>query len=148
MKQTGNVRGLKISTSFRILLVLTLSLGMSQALSHAQLTTADVVGALSDGSGAANPGAGITLTNLATHVARTATSNEAGDYTFTLVDPGSYKIEITEFTSGLAPINVVTASGLENGGLAVPILDIDHKFQTIWLQSANLPICVEVPILS
>jgi len=47
----------------------------------AQLTTADILGTVTDPSGASVPAAGVTLTNLGTNEVRTVESNGSGDYT-------------------------------------------------------------------
>jgi outer membrane receptor protein involved in Fe transport len=62
---------------------------------HAQSTTADIVGTATDVSGAVVPGAMIELTNVETHDVKTIVSNDAGQYTFTLLKPSRYTIKIT-----------------------------------------------------
>ena len=58
----------------------------------AQLTTADVLGTVTDPSGAALSGARIVLTNKGTQEHRTVTANSVGEYTFTLLQSGHYAI--------------------------------------------------------
>jgi outer membrane receptor protein involved in Fe transport len=60
---------------------------------HAQVTTADVIGRVTDASGGALPGATVTLTNPATGETRTQVTSDTGDYTFGLVPIGSYTIK-------------------------------------------------------
>src|ERR1700728_1842083 len=59
-----------------------------------QLTTADILGTVTDASGAVIPNAQVTLTNLGTQEKRTITSNSSGDYTFTLLPVGHYSITV------------------------------------------------------
>src|ERR1700721_958115 len=73
--------------SLAILLLLT-----SAAL--AQLTTADILGTVTDQTGASVPNASVTLTNLGTNDQRTVQSNASGDYTFTLLPVGHYSISV------------------------------------------------------
>jgi Carboxypeptidase regulatory-like domain/TonB dependent receptor len=61
----------------------------------AQNTTADVVGTVTDKSGAVVPGATVELTNVDTHEKRVVTSGAAGEYTFTLLKPSSYSLSVT-----------------------------------------------------
>jgi hypothetical protein len=61
---------------------------------YAQLTTADVLGTVTDSTGAVVPGTKITIKNLGTQVAATTTSNGAGDYVFNLLTPGHYSVVI------------------------------------------------------
>jgi len=64
-----------------------LTAGFSQTF-----TTGDVVGVITDTSGAVVPAASVTLRSLATNETRTTTSNEVGRYRFALVQPGDYTI--------------------------------------------------------
>jgi hypothetical protein len=59
-----------------------------------QLTTADIVGTVTDASGAVVPNAAVVLTNLGTNEKRTGQSNGSGDYSFTLLPVGHYSISV------------------------------------------------------
>jgi len=72
------------------LLSLTLLFLLIPFRAQAQSTTADVVGTVTDPSGAVVPGAKVTITNLETQVKEVTKSNQTGDYVFNLVDPGRY----------------------------------------------------------
>ena len=52
-----------------------------------------LVGNVSDESGGAVPGATITATETRTNISRTAVSNAAGNYTFTNLASGLYRVE-------------------------------------------------------
>jgi hypothetical protein len=56
------------------------------------LTSGDVSGTVSDPSGAAVPGATVTLKNNETGATQTATSTSTGAYRFALLNPGSYSV--------------------------------------------------------
>ncbi|HEV2421700.1 MAG TPA: carboxypeptidase-like regulatory domain-containing protein [Candidatus Acidoferrales bacterium] len=58
--------------------------------------SATVVGTVTDQSNAAIPNATITLTDVATNISQTATSNASGQYTFPTVTPGTYKVQVTK----------------------------------------------------
>ena len=58
----------------------------------AQLATADIVGTVTDATGASLPNADVVLTNLETKETRTVKSNGSGDYTFTLLNVGHYSV--------------------------------------------------------
>jgi len=75
-----------------VLFLVFLFLFTSAAL--AQLTTADILGTVTDPSGASVPAASVTLTNLGTNEARTVQSNGSGDYTFTLLPVGHYSVSV------------------------------------------------------
>jgi hypothetical protein len=57
-------------------------------------TAGQISGHIADSTGAAIPGASISLANVATSALRSTVSTDAGDYSFTEVPPGVYKIEV------------------------------------------------------
>jgi hypothetical protein len=61
----------------------------------AQSTTADVVGTVTDTTGAVVPNAKIELINTETHETRTITAGPTGEYTFTLLKPSRYSLTVT-----------------------------------------------------
>jgi hypothetical protein len=61
----------------------------------AQIDTGSVVGIVSDPSGAAIPGATVTLSNEASGVSRSVTTNGDGEYQFAAVIPGTYSVQAT-----------------------------------------------------
>jgi hypothetical protein len=81
-------------------------LGISTARS--QLTTADIVGTVTDSTGAVIPNANVTVLNLDTHEQRLITSNPSGEYQATLLPVGRYSVTVkvpgfkTSTTSNLA----------------------------------------------
>ena len=96
MKQEGTVSNL-LST-LRILrpaaIVLTvLLLAGSGASLRAQVLKAQVLGTISDTSGAVIPGTQIVLTEMQTNSSRASQTNESGLYVFTNLDPGLYQVE-------------------------------------------------------
>ena len=60
----------------------------------AQLTTADILGTVTDASGAVVPGAAVVLTNTGTNETRTAATNASGEYTFSLLPVGHYSVSV------------------------------------------------------
>lgn len=60
----------------------------------AQGTTTRITGVVTDGSGAAVPGATVTLTNEATNVSLTTSTSSSGLYVFDLIQPGTYKVSV------------------------------------------------------
>jgi len=58
--------------------------------------TGQVVGTVTDPSGAAVAGATVTLTDAATNTSRAAATNEAGRYAFSNVAPGMYNLTISK----------------------------------------------------
>ena len=62
---------------------------------YAQVITGDLVGAVSDNTGAVIPGATITVVNVGTQAKRTVTSNEQGEYSFALLPLGDYTLDVS-----------------------------------------------------
>ena len=60
----------------------------------AQVTTADIVGSVTDPSGAIVANATVTAKNQGTAVTRTTSSGSSGDYTFTLLPLGAYTVSV------------------------------------------------------
>ena len=61
---------------------------------HAQVLKAQILGTISDTSGAVIPGAKIVLTEQQTNSSRESETNESGLYVFTNLDPGLYQVEV------------------------------------------------------
>ena len=57
-------------------------------------TAGSISGHLADPSGASLPQTDVTLTNVGTNTSRVTKATEAGDYTFTEVPPGNYKLQV------------------------------------------------------
>src|ERR1700692_1124100 len=64
------------------------------AVALGQLTTADILGTVTDSTGAVVPNANVTLTNLGTNEKPTAQTNSSGDYSFTVLPVGHYSIAV------------------------------------------------------
>lgn len=62
---------------------------------HAQSNTGALRGEVKDATGAKVKDATVTLTSLGTKIARTATTNDAGIYQFSAIDPGDYKVTVS-----------------------------------------------------
>jgi hypothetical protein len=74
--------------------VLLMILLLSGTFVWGQLGTSTIRGTISDSSGAALPGATVTITNLQTNLSRTLTTGSAGTYSFESIPPGDYKLEV------------------------------------------------------
>ena len=68
-------------------------LGIS-ALAFGQATEGTILGTITDSSGAAAPGASVTITNAGTGVARTTTTDGGGDYVVTNLPLGVYLVAV------------------------------------------------------
>jgi len=72
--------------------------------------TGDIVGRVTDTSGAVLPAVTVTATNDATKISRTTITSETGDYTFTLLPIGRYmvKIELQGFQTVNSQVDLAT----------------------------------------
>jgi hypothetical protein len=93
----------------------------------AQVLYGTLVGNVTDSSGAAVPGAAVTLINPNTNLAREATTSTEGVYRFVNVQPGTYKVRVVlsgfkEYTRDGVPISSTTVTrvdvALEVGALS------------------------------
>jgi hypothetical protein len=69
---------------------------LSSARLRAQITSSTMYGQVTDATGAAVPGAQVTVTNTDTNLTRTLETNSAGEYRIELLPVGSYRVEITK----------------------------------------------------
>ena len=68
--------------------------GVLARVALAQAGTADIVGTVTDSTGAVLPGATVTAKNVATGLLRTQETGATGDYSFTLLPIGTYQISV------------------------------------------------------
>src|ERR1043165_4189773 len=74
--------------------VIALLLSIPLAIS-AQVTTATMVGTVTDPGGSKVPGAQVMARNVDTGLSRTVTTNEEGDYRIEFLPIGKYNVEVT-----------------------------------------------------
>lgn len=113
MKQS-DVSSRSIAVRFSQLKLFSVLLGIPLVLmssaAYAQLSSASVNGTVKDPSGAVIPGANVNIRATATGVSRTAATNNAGDYAFVDLDPGSYTLEVSKNGFSTAQQSAVTLS--------------------------------------
>jgi len=86
--------GRTISQTWRLPAFLVALMFLFTSAAFGQLTTADILGTVTDATGAVVPNATIVLNNLGTNEKRTTTSNSSGDYNFTLLPVGHYSVNV------------------------------------------------------
>lgn len=94
----------RLGIAAAIIAILCLAVG-----AHGQTGTSGVVGTVTDQQGKAVPGAKVTLLNLANNTSRSTETNSSGGYTFDLITPGQYQIEVEAKGFNKAVINNVAA---------------------------------------
>ena len=75
------------------ILILLTALGFAHHSAHAQAVKATILGVVTDSSGAAIPGAKVSVTNSGTGITRTTTSDSQGRYTVPDLDIGTYEVD-------------------------------------------------------
>ena len=87
----------------RIIILLALVYSLFASTASAQVLYGSIVGTVKDPTGAAVPSAAVSAINKQTGVQRQTTSNDAGGYTFSAVQPGTYEVKISKngFRSGV-----------------------------------------------
>ena len=88
-------------------LTLVLSIAMP-GFAHAQFETATVLGTVRDASNAVVPEATVTLTNTATSVSSTKTTNAEGNYEFFTVSAGLYLMTVEKAGFAMAMVENIT----------------------------------------
>src|SRR5260370_18804265 len=81
------------ATMFRYLLVLLIGVILGACLVSAQVTTGTISGIVQDASGAAIPGADVTVKNVDTGIARTISSDPGGRYTAPDLPIANYTVQ-------------------------------------------------------
>jgi hypothetical protein len=94
MKQLRTGQYGRFVTGLRGLLVL-FAFALAAKPSHAQLTSADIVGTVTDATGAVIPNAKVQVQNADTQLLRQTVTNGSGDYQFTLLPSGRYTVTVT-----------------------------------------------------
>jgi hypothetical protein len=94
--------------------VTVLAIGLGSAVdTPAQIATATVLGLVRDQTGAALPGATVTVRSVATGATRSAVSDSDGRYRVSALDPGEYelRVELPSFKTVVRPRVVLTVGG-------------------------------------
>src|SRR6266404_8936951 len=93
---TNNPRRKSFLTVLLSLGIVLLGVLWNVPMAQAQVLYGSVVGHVTDPSGAAIPGAKVTITNPDTNQSRDTTTDMAGDYSFTAVQTGTYKLRVSQ----------------------------------------------------
>jgi len=88
-------RALTLCTSLIVLALLVLAMAMPP-VSSAQGITGSITGTVTDQTGAAVPGATVTIVELTTNATHTITTSEIGSYTVPDLSPGQYTVTISK----------------------------------------------------
>jgi hypothetical protein len=104
--------------SFRAKLLLTVLLAASLP---AQTPVGQILGVISDGSGAVVSGAKVTAANVNTNQASHVVSDGHGNYLFSKLPPGSYRITVEHAGFRIAQTEAVEVAAVQNVRLDIPL---------------------------
>src|ERR1700721_100050 len=91
-EETMHTRNMKLA----LVLLFVVCAGGALPVQAQSTSSGTVAGSVTDQTGAVVAGATVTVTDTATHSARTTTTNAAGRYAYVDVNPGTYTIEVTK----------------------------------------------------
>jgi hypothetical protein len=99
----------------------------------AQFDSATVLGRITDQSGAAVPGATVTLTNQATGITATTVTTASGEYQFLNVRIGTYRLEaeLSGFATGVAPVVTVTVNARQRVDLSLQVGGVGEQIEVV-----------------
>src|SRR5882762_8837522 len=104
----------------------------------AQVTTATIVGTVSDPTGSTVPGAQVTARNVDTGLTRTATSGDTGTYRIEFLPVGKYDIEVTYAGFKKALINGVVLQVNDTSRVDVS-LAVGQVNETVTISDSSQP---------
>ncbi|MGH9848533.1 MAG: carboxypeptidase-like regulatory domain-containing protein, partial [Blastocatellia bacterium] len=105
------------------------------AFAFAQADRGTITGTVTDSTGAAVPGAKVTVTNAATNAGSTAMTSGDGVFTIPALPPGSYKVRIEKTGFKAAEIGQVTLV-VGNTASANAVLEVGQVSETVEIAAA------------
>jgi hypothetical protein len=93
MRSSAGAQGRRGQSAFLLITTAILFLATTSPYAHAQAVKGSLLGNVTDASGAAVPGATVTITETQTNVSANAVTNESGYYTFPNLKDGLYRVE-------------------------------------------------------
>jgi hypothetical protein len=94
MAQSIHPNRLRPSMNLAVIALLVLAILLTGRTAPAQGTTGSITGTVTDASGAAVPGATVTVTQTSTNDVHTASTSDSGFYTVPQLSPGNYRVSV------------------------------------------------------
>jgi outer membrane receptor protein involved in Fe transport len=101
----------------------------------AQVSTADIVGTVTDPAGAVIANGNVTAENVDTHDIHTTTTSGAGEFVFNLLQPGHYTVKVQSPGFKLSSTNVTLVAG--DRARADAQLQVGEASQTVEVQATT-----------
>lgn len=121
------------------LLILWCAVCLSLTPMYAQQTSGQIIGVVTDTSGAAVADVPVTVTAPATGFTRTVKTNGSGEYTATEIPPGTYQVSVSapnfkQFTTQNIVVNVATTNTVNAQ------LQVGSQTQEVTVQDSNVQV--------
>lgn len=108
----------------------------------AQTVTANLSGIVTDDSGSAVPGAKVVLTDQATKVTHTTTTNKDGSFSYTAINPSTYTVTITAKGFQTWVESGIALNASESRSVPGIKLKLGSMSQTVTVSAESLPVPV------
>jgi hypothetical protein len=128
----------RLGSALTIVVCLVIGSTLTATTAFAQSFTGGLRGAVKDTNGVI-PGAEVTLTNEATQAARSAQTNDTGEYVFNAVEPGSYALKVA-----LQGYKTVAQTGIRIATQQFVTIDLTLEVGTI---QETISVAGQVPLL-
>jgi hypothetical protein len=126
---------------FWVVLAAILVFGSAGLLAQTTVQTGSIVGVVTDPSGAVLAGAKVTITSMATGQTMELTTNSAGAYNSGPLQPGSYKVDITQ--KGFSSVSVNTNVQVGNTTRVDGKMTLGKESTTIEVQASEVQVNTE-----
>ncbi len=126
----------------RFFLVLALIAGLLAAFAprtmHAQVATADVLGTVTDSTGAVVPDAKVTAVDLSTGIISTVQTDKAGEYLFSHLQVGNYKLTIEAKSFKTFVVKTLTLNANDRARVDAA-LQVGSQVETVQIDASAAP---------
>ncbi|MGB6131493.1 MAG: carboxypeptidase regulatory-like domain-containing protein [Acidobacteriaceae bacterium] len=127
--------------------LIALAILLLSSTGRAQTENATLQGSVTDPSGAVIPEAQVTIINAATGVARTVSTNSAGQFTAVGLNPGTYSLRVEHGGFKASEVNGIVLS--VGGREELPIqLTVGTATQTVTVNGSAIPLLTTSPAVS
>ena len=130
-----------MKTSWTIVRIFALlALALAPLASYAQVTKGSISGTVVDASGAVIADATLTATDTQTGAVFQATSDKTGGFHFSLIPPGTYRVEVSRTGFGSKIVSGVVVETSQDTGLGSISLGIAGAQTTVEVSAATTPL--------
>ena len=126
---------------FSVILAAVLVLLCAGVMAQTTVATGSIVGSVTDPSGAVLSGAKVSITNTGTGQTIETTSNSAGTYNSGALQPGTYKVQVTQ--KGFTTVSTTTSVLVGNTATVNAKMSLGQETTTIEVQASDVQVNTE-----